>query len=426
MLIHLDRVVPALLGLATGLIFAGIELKLGAKFRPFDLLVLAAIGLTLLAAARHGLRRADTALLGIAVIAYGGTMFANAALLSSMTDAVRETLQLAFFALFVTSFIRMVDTAHGTAIYLRWAFWSLLTVALGNAAWHLAQGIWSGWKTLDEPKLSHSLLVVLLAALPVAARPSGFAGLVALALAMLILSGERKGWIAAAAAIATLALFLPTASALLRLVQTAAASATVVLAFALLVPHVPYLQKQVESSREFATLLQGGVTAERLEAAETTVSNRARLYGIAVAREMIRAHPAFGVGLANYDRRVEAMDIPEVYRKGAHNEALRIMAELGAVGLGLYGLIHAAILARVLQLRRQASHLPDHATFRYRFGTATLIYGLVANLFLGGGGVNLFLVFLPAALIFSVPLARMAVPAPVKEVRPHPSGPRPA
>jgi O-antigen ligase len=416
-LIRLDRLVPALLGLATGLIFAGIEIKLGAKFRPFDLLVLLAIALTLLAAAQHGLRRADTSLLTIAVIAYGGLMFANAALLSSMTDAVRETLQLAFFALFVTCFIRMVDSAHGTTIYLGWAFWCLLAVALGNAAWHLGQGIWSGWKTLDEPKLSHSLLVVLLAALPVRSRPRGFGALMALALAMLILSGERKGWIAAAGAIATLALFLPAGSNLPRLAQGAVIVAMIALAAALLVPNVPYLQKQVESSREFVALLQGGVTAARLEAEETTVSNRARLYGISVAREMIRAKPVFGVGLANYDRRVEAMDIPEVYRKGAHNEALRIAAELGAVGLALYILIHTAILARIVQLRRHLGRLPDHSVFRYRFGCATLTYGIVANLFLGGGGVNLFLVFLPAALVFSVPYAATTVEPPNSMLR---------
>lgn len=406
MRIAVDRWAPRLLGLATGLMVSGVEADLGVKIRPFDLAVLLAAALTFLTLRQGKSTPAGLASVVTAMCLYGLYLTGNGALLSRMSDAVKEGLQYGFFILFFLTFVVAIRGDAPTQRFARWALGSLVLVGLWNAAWHLSQGILSGWKGLDEPKLAHSLVVVFIAAI-VAGRGQRlriWAPVLCAALVLMILSGERKGWIAATAAILVLQLLanahLLRPTRLMMHSLFAAAGISLLVAAA---PSVPYIQKQIDSSRSFVQLALSGRDLTKISAEETTISNRARLFGLALARGFYSEAPVFGIGLENYDRRVRAMDLPDVFEKGAHNEVLRIAAELGSVGLALYALLYVVIGRRAAVLVWHRGLLDPLAQFRLRLGIALFAYGAVANVFLGGGGVNLFLVFLPAALIFSVP-----------------------
>lgn len=408
MQLAVDRLVPAALGVATALMFSGIEIQLGLKLRPFDFLMLLVLVLTGLNATANGFRRREIYPFNIAAALYALYLFANAAFLNSVAAGLKESIQLFFFALFFTVFVQAIRTDEATARYVRVALWSLFALTLWNAGYHIGHGTWSGWKRLDEPKLSHSLFVVLLAVIggTFDIRWRGWIPLLALSVLLMILSGERKGWVACGAAILAAELFVPPfggfrAGRTLRQVL----SLTVILCVTIVAaPHVPYLEKQLESSRDFAALVVTGPDGQAAVLDETTLSNRARIYGIEMAQEFYAAHPVFGVGLERYKTKVEALPIPETFKKGAHNEVLRIAAELGTVGLGLYALLYLVILARVVRLLSNRGRLSQMTIFRLRLGVAFLAYGAVANVFLGGGGVNLFLIVLPGALIYSNPL----------------------
>ena len=142
----------------------------------------------------------------------------------------------------------------------------------------------------------------------------------------------------------------------------------------------------------------------QLLTADTTFSNRARLFGIQQAVEMYQSNQAFGVGIENYKRVIEKLNVVDSFKKGAHNEVLRIAAELGTVGLVFYFGMYAMAAARVRKVLPSMPLYTSDQQLRLRLGVGLMAYGFAANLFLGGGGINLFLIFLPAALIHSVPV----------------------
>ena len=73
-----------------------------------------------------------------------------------------------------------------------------------NAAHHVSAGSFAGWKTLGDQKLTHSVIVLIMAVVtisPLRPRRWWWIALLVAAIVMLFLSGERKGWVAAALAV---------------------------------------------------------------------------------------------------------------------------------------------------------------------------------------------------------------------------------
>jgi len=243
---------------------------------------------------------------------------------------------------------------------------------------------------------------------------------------MLFLSGERKGWVAAALAV-FMALVISDQGgigrrAVRRTLGVALSAAGLIAIASILAPFVPYLEKQLFSSMDFVTLLLSDDAG--LGAGTTTESNRNRLAMIEIAIQQIRENPVFGIGpeafrsdaLARGFLPIPAGDIAT----GPHNEILRIGAELGFAGLTLYLFAHGVVLLRTLVLIEAMSRLDAAERLRVRLGFAFLVYGFIVNLFLAGGGLNTFFVMLPAAIVFSV---RLPDPSPAKA--PWPLAPRP-
>jgi O-antigen ligase len=184
---------------------------------------------------------------------------------------------------------------------------------------------------------------------------------------------------------------------------------------------VPYLERQLFSSMDFITLLVSDEAG--FGAGNTTESNRNRLAMIEIALRQIRENPVFGVGPEAFrsDALAEGfLPIPLRHvATGPHNELLRIGAETGLVGLALYLLAQAVVLIRAVVLVAAMPRLDEDERLRVRLGYALFLYGFIVNLFLAGGGLNTFLVTLPAALLFSVrlrPLPR-AIPVPTRRSR---------
>ena len=418
----------ALLGLICGLIFFGQDLRIGLRIRIFDIGLIAVGAVFAWHALTRGVAR-QTAPFVIAFSAFVLYMTCNALLQGTIGTAAKELAQMTLFGVFFLALAQFLDDRSSLATFLAVMLVTLWALALHNAAHHVSAGSFAGWKTLGDQKLTHSVIVLIMAVVtisPLRPRRWWWIALLVAAIVMLFLSGERKGWVAAALAV-FMALVISDQGgigrrAVRRTLGVALSAAGLIAIASILAPFVPYLEKQLFSSMDFVTLLLSDDAG--LGAGTTTESNRNRLAMIEIAIQQIRENPIFGIGpeafrsdaMARGFLPIPAGDIAT----GPHNEILRIGAELGFAGLTLYLFAHGVVLLRTLVLIEAMPRLDAAERLRVRLGFAFLVYGFIVNLFLAGGGLNTFFVMLPAAIVFSV---RLPDPSPAKA--PWPLAPRP-
>lgn len=406
-----------ILGVSCGLIFLGVDLRFGVRVRVFDAGLVVIAVLFAWHAICHGVRRDNGVFLSV-FAAFALYLSGNALMQSPLSTAFKESLQLFLFAIFFLSLTRYLDSERSTRLFILSFFVVLWCLALHNAGFHAVQGRFAGWKHLGDQKLTHGVILVLLAVLMTSPlRPRGYwpLFLVLLAIIFLFLSGERKGWVAAAAAILPVLLLSERGRVEYRTLQRSGmiigTAALVLAAVIMLAPYVPYLEKQLVSAAEFVRLLFSDI--DNRTAAETTRSNAGRLVSIELALHHLRENPVFGLGPERFRVVTSSqafLPIGSDDLKGVHNELLRIGAELGYVGLGLYAVLNLVIVGRCAAAVYAFARLTDAQRLRVRLALALFLYGFVVNVFLAGGGLNTFFVILPAGLVYSVSLTHVPVP----------------
>lgn len=307
--------------------------------------------------------------------------FLNAAFLTSTTRGIVNGIQtmelLVAFYLF-TTVLRTPKALHDFLNYLLVFLWM---VALYTTLYHFSQGEFVRFKNLDEPKLAFGLLFLLTALkLLFSHRLRGVVPvlLTILAIALLIASGERKGWAGVLASTTGLAfLTLPRAFGGMNaaFARRMALVPVIILVPILLLSQSPYVQKQINASATFAAAIVTETPSG--ETQQVTISNEMRLFLIDRAFEMIAEHPVVGVGTERFEEELLGWR-PHVRHNisGVHNEYLRVAAENGFPALALFTLMWLLINFDAYRVWRR-SVAPNGNVF---FGYVTLGYALYVTM----------------------------------------------
>lgn len=254
----------------------------------------------------------------------------------STTNGLREGLQVAAvltFAWAVAVSLNEYDYRRLGALLIA----GMVVITIYSVGWHVANGYWTGWKRLVDPKATFTFLPLALASLLVARAGSrrtwlwlGWAVLGA----VVLLSGERKGLIVYAVLSAGI---LARGRVMPFVLVAAAAVVTLTLASTLI--DDPYLARQVRSvanpldSGDYSTALVTGEAAQG-----DSRSNAQRGFAASLALSLIETHLLFGVGTNQYERIIEEQYhyVPEFLKNGIHGEFLRVLTENGLIGLLAY------------------------------------------------------------------------------------------
>lgn len=396
-----------MMGIASGIIFLGLELRVGIRLRPFDLLII--LGVLLLANSSRRRYKLDIdyySFIAVCTLFYIITLL-NGALLNSLTVGVKEFIQSFIFIAYLVVCITAIRNDQDFIIFAKAFFVTLWVIALWNAFYHISSGQISGWKSLDEPKLTHGFILLSMVAYSLNYRIRDRVWILILftAIMMLLLSGDRKGWVSAAAGISVIVLLIESRRITLTGIVKATYKLLIFIPIAAILfsvlSYIPYFEKQIASSMEFLSIMLSGVSGE-YASLETTISNRARLFVYELATDLYAANPIFGVGVESYKDIVDRLNVPDFMKKGAHNELLRVASEMGSVGLISYGLIYLVILLRLSSLVLKFEKYRNIDQLKIRMGLGGIFYAMVVNQLLAGGALNTFFIFFPAILIFSV------------------------
>lgn len=340
--------VDALVGIAIAALFSGLNYNLGAvKIQLSDILAALCVFLIML----RGFTTPRMSKFLLTVLAAYLLLFSVSALAVGVVSGMKEIVQsvLAFSFLFVCfGYYR----THSIKRLLAIASALTLLILLYNIGWHIAQGKYVSWKQLNEPKTVFTVLPLLLILLFThfegqKRRAVFFIGFVAAAV-IILLSGERKAYIFAVAA-----MLVWTAPINWRH-GIAAVLILPVLWMAALQDQSGYLDRQIASFKEaFSENGRAKASLANLLDANrpTTMSNAQREISQRLAHSMWQKKPLLGIGTNAFKEAIKQdTSLPVGFRLGIHGEFYRALYENGIVGLALYCTLWLGALVRIVSM----------------------------------------------------------------------------
>lgn len=382
----------------------------GARIRVFDLAFAAIMGAYVLSIfVTRRVRRVpgQSFLAAFSVLTLYWVI--NAFFLNSPAIAAKELIQAISFLAFFWILKEVLADEISFQIFLGSFFIGIWTLSLGNAGLAMSSGTFYGFKDLGAIKLTHAYSLVL--SIIVAGYWFGRKNrhvaliLIAVAAALTLMSGERKGWLAAVTAIVVASAFTEFGRiAASKALQRGFLILAIVLPLFLIAQassEGSYLTKQVNSTLS-AFDKYFNPAYDPLSDAKETISNRVRLYVSDQAWRVFKQNPIFGLGVNNFVSYIEkvSVNLPRQFAGGVHNEYLRVIAETGLTGLALYLLVLAVAVKRAILCVRSMPYLNRFLRLRTRMGIALLAFGLVTIAFKASAGLNILVIFLPTAFLF--------------------------
>ena len=403
------------LALAVSSLFIGAELSLGlVKIRPFDLLLVVFTLFLIWAQTKnyYYLRPITPTSMAVSgcLILFAVSRLLSGIVTSSTVSAIKEATQFAEYILFFFVVVSITGTATSRDKFFQALFFCMLMIGLVNAALHVADGHFMGFKRNDEPKLVYGLSTLLSFHWYLRSRNNNdanknfFTLIFWVSFLLMMLSGERKGWLAFLVSWVVY-VYLSNKYCGLRFIALNFRGARVALVVGVLVAAIGvsalsgsgYLSKQIGSFNEIYTIVIDREVPQDMEDVVSR-SNVARSFLLFFSFQMIRENPVFGVGTDQFKKHISQYTDDQWFVKGVHNEYLRILVENGVVGFFAFFLfLVVAVFSGIIKLRN--SSVSD--TGNLCLALALFFYGMVINFFLGGGALNILFYMLPAALLSS-------------------------
>jgi O-antigen ligase len=370
--------------------------------RPFDGLLFIGLGGALAVASMQGkiknLYIADFQWVYLALTTY---VIVNGLVFSGAGAAFKELLQKSEYVFLMLAIGALTRHPRRRRLFV----WTLVIgcalAAIATAGWHVANGHLVSYKRLSEPKLAFGLFAYFMVTYLVVSSRTSALGLVGGlgAFSLMLLSGERKGWLAFAAGIAFLYIAMRRGSILKTLLRGRLSLKGVVLVAVVLAGGVlvgsssGYVVGQIQTLSDMWSSLKGGGIQFRQG---QSLSNQVRLFLLQFTIETVKAHPWWGIGVGEFKEAIQFAAPGERFVKGSHSEYQRYAVETGLTGLGLYLLTWALMIRRAWRVVRRTDLAKQTET---ALVVGLVVYGAVINLFLGGGALNILFLVLPAGLL---------------------------
>jgi len=403
-----------LLVLIVGFLFTGIEPSVsGIIIRPSDLILLLLISLEGIFCVNspqglpqfYGLKNRITILFIVLVI----YKFIDGAYKTDFKTSFVELAQASEYLIFYFFVIKYLSNYNSRERFFKFLQISTLAVALFAAFYHISKGKLTDYKDLDEARISFGICA-LFSFYFYLKRGTFFSTFIfILAFVLMLLSGERKGWLAFAFGAIYLNFFfegklkLTTIFFIKRIIAPAILLIVFLITSSYLSSDKYYLQQQ-STFEEIPSLISN--FQENLQYRQSldynafaSRSDAARYYVFMTGIYEFEKDPVFGIGTGNFRKIVIEVSPDPWIRNGAHNEYLNTLVEYGSIGL----IIFIILLLIIFKTIRRIESFGDMRDQHRSFIMAIFIYMSVINFFDGGGdAINYVFILLPAALTVSL------------------------
>ena len=409
----IDRILPYYIGISIVSLFTGIAYKTETLvLRPFDVMIGVALVVTAGAAARRGYaRRLDKGLpyyLFAALYLYRGL---SGLVMTGPVLAVKELIQGFEFLVLIHLVAQAVKEKESRMRFLQTLYAGFGVVAVGTALPHIAVGQYSGYKYLGAveytsggaSKYAFGLFGFMATVFWASDRDRWYTFPVfGLALLLTLLSGERKGWVALAAAgvgMYYVASNLRMGRVLKNLFSVRAFAVAAVLVVSVSAAlNYNYTRENLRSFQDtYSFVVNSGFDYVPVRPGQRR--DVSRYNGLVFIADALSRHPVFGVGTEGGKEAVEEIPNPGVDITTGHGEYQRYALENGLLGLFLYVAAWILILIETIQYSRKLLRR-DSLTSLFVVGFA--FYSITVNMFMGGGAHNIVFVSLSIGFLISL------------------------
>ncbi len=372
----LDHTLVTLLGLAIATLFVDWEIKGEAKIRLFDIIGFPAALLCI--GSMIYLRKLKISFNVVLLSLFFAVLAAGAQRVSE-NALFRETFQGLEMVAMAVAFSwagRIVDW-KGIG---RYAFIYSIGLILFVMLYHMAHGLYFGWKLLDAGKTIFNFgQPVVMGYLMFRRQKATFLDYIIITgyAAILIFSGERKALIILPVCVALLLY-----ARYLNVLMVVMGAAVMVATLSTAVASTPYLARQISTATTGGSAHDLTFTQLVVPPEGTSPSDLQREFVDRVSAPLIKQHPWFGIGTdAFLAYLIDAWGpyLPPSMWLSIHGEFKRTLVENGFVGLGIYCLPWLNSLGwlvanwTMLQRRQRALYL------------MTMVAIFVSNYYEGGG-----------------------------------------
>jgi len=399
-----DRVLPYYVGTCIVSLFTGVTYETDVLvLRPFDVMIGAALVVTVAAAARRGYaRRLDKGLpyyLFAALYLYRGL---SGLVMTGPVLAVKELIQGFEFLVLIHLVAQAVKEKDNRLRFLQTLYVEFGVIAVVTALLHIAEGQYSGYKYLSQfgytsgegVKYVFGPFGLMAMVFWVSdQRERGALLVFALSLLLVVLSGERKAWVALL--IAVMAIYYTKTNFRAKSFYKKLLHPKYIL-IAITIACTMYLGSNYEySNRQLGNLRNTYNTLVVNDfgyryANETDVG---RYNGLVFIYNTLSEKPVFGVGTERGKKVLESIAPSGIHISTGHGEYQRFALENGIVGLFLYVSIWVCLVFTIRKI--QSNYLSS------LFIVGFITYSIVVNMFMGGGAYNVMF------LSLSIGFARM-------------------
>lgn len=407
---RIDRILPYYVGLTILSLFSGMAYDTGAiVLRPFDAMVGFGAFVIAGAASRRGYaRRLQKGLpyyLFAALYLYRGL---SGLVMTGPILALKELIQGLEFLLLIHMVAKATKEEEDRMSFLQTLYVGFGVIAVGSALLHVLNGQYSGYKYLADfgyttggaPKYTFGLFGLMALVFWVGGRKNTYTLAVLVgAIVLCLLSGERKGWVALAAA-AIAVYYVDSNFNLWGMLRNAFRARYLALAGLIVVGGVAatnyeYAGWQLGSlERSYEMVVGGGFDYVPVRPGQR--QDVGRYNGIVFIIDALSRHPVFGVGTGGGKEAVEEFSAPVEDITTGHGEYQRYALENGLIGVLIYVFIWVSI---IIFIRKTFKDQLDHISRLFIFGF--VFYSIIVNAFIGGGAHNIMFLSLSIGFVMS-------------------------
>jgi O-antigen ligase len=317
------------------------------------------------------------------------------------STTIKEIFQLIEYVFLMHLIARATDQPKKRKEFLDILFWGVGCVAICAAIYNVSLGHYSAYKELDAPK--HSFAVFALLAVIrflTSKKKTQFQLLILLlSLAILLLSGERKGWVGFIVGGGVFTYLQLKASLSKKNIHAIATFFVIVVTLALVTelylasqPQLRYLDRQLTSFSDVSNVFSddNGQYASK--------SDEERIFMFNLGIELFVKNPVSGVGIDQFRSYVEEATSGE-WGHDAHNFYIKILSEEGIIGIVLFLL---PLFLLFVELWKKTRNKIPHIATDARIMLALFLLGSVVNFFLAAKALSWLYLVLPCGMVLGL------------------------
>lgn|GEM_PF-5777199 len=324
----------------------------------------------------------------------------NGVLKIGFSTTIKEFFQLIEYVFIMHLIAKATDESKKREEFMNVLFWGTGCVAIFSVIYNVSRGNYTDYKDLDAPKHSFAVFALFAVANLITSKKKTLFQLITVffALIILLLSGERKGWVGFIAGGGVFTYLQLKASLSKKNIQAIVTFMVIVVIVGIITelyfvsqPELRYLDRQLSSFSDVSNIFSDD------NSQFASRSDEDRIFMFNLGLELFANNPISGVGIDQFRRYVE--EATHGWSHDAHNFYLKVLAEEGIIGIVLFFI--PLFLIFIDLWKKSKNKTPHIATAAHILMGLFLLGGLV-NFFLAAKALSWFYIILPCGMLLGL------------------------